>query len=271
MPAGQKLKALRNNRNITVREVERASRRIAEAKGDKRFRISNGWLAQLEKGVSEPGICKIFSLSVIYQVQFFDLIRLYDVDINEIEKYAPVANPTLTQLLSQDPGNDARLARVIPISGQRPTVTSLVSGVPGAEGITPFSPGESHAVSLTYGYIGSNDFTMYPLIRPGSLVEIDTVQNKLKLIAWHSEFERPIYFMELRDGYACGWCELDGNQLLIIPHHLSPASIRRFTFPREAEIVGRVTAYDTYCIDPETESLEAAREQKAMRAKGIAK
>ncbi len=206
MPAGQKLKTLRNNRNITVREVERASRRIAEAKGDKRFRISNGWLAQLEKGVSEPSICKIFSLSVIYQVQFFDLIRLYDVDINEIEKYAPVANPTLTQLLAQDIGNHDRLARVIPVSGP-----------------------------------------------------------------WHSEFERPIYFMELRDGYACGWCELNGNQLLIIPHHLSPASIRRFTYPREAEIVGRVTGYNTYCIDPEPQSLEAAKEQKVMRAKSIRK
>ena len=271
MPAGQKLKALRNNRNITVREVERASRRIAEAKGDKRFRISNGWLAQLEKGVSEPGICKIFSLSVIYQVQFVDLIRLYDVDINEIKKYAPVASPTLTQLLSQDAGKHDRLAAVIPISGQRPTGTSLVPEIPGAGGITPFSPGEHHPVSLTYGHIGSTDFTMYPLIRPGSLVEIDTDQNKLKSIAWHSEFERPIYFMELRDGYACGWCELNGNQLLIIPHHLSPASIRRFPYPREAEIVGRVTGYNTYCIDPEPESLDTATEQKAMRAKSISK
>src|SRR5713101_2252885 len=102
MPAGQKLKALRNNRNITVREVERASRRIAEAKGDKRFSISNGWLAQLEKGVSEPGICKLFSLSVIYRVKFLDLIQLYDVDIDEIEKYEPVANPNATQLVSAE-------------------------------------------------------------------------------------------------------------------------------------------------------------------------
>ena len=50
MPAGQKLKTLRNNRNITVREVEQASRRIAEVKADKKFFISNGWLAQLENG-----------------------------------------------------------------------------------------------------------------------------------------------------------------------------------------------------------------------------
>jgi transcriptional regulator with XRE-family HTH domain len=92
LPVGQRLKALRTNRNITIREVESASLRIAEAKRDKRFSISNGWLAQLEKGVSEPGICKLFSLSVIYRVKFIDLIQLYDVDIDEIEKYEPVAN-----------------------------------------------------------------------------------------------------------------------------------------------------------------------------------
>ena len=55
--------------------------------------------------------------------------------------------------------------------------------------------------------------------------------------------------VELRDGYACGWCELQGNQLLIIPHHSSPASVRRFTYPREAEIVGRVVGYSTSCVD----------------------
>src|SRR5678815_170613 len=99
VPAGQKLKSLRNKRNITVREVEQASRRIADAKGDKRFCISNGWLAQLENGVSEPSICKLFSLSVIYRANFLDLVRLYNVDVDEKEKYEPVADPYITQLI----------------------------------------------------------------------------------------------------------------------------------------------------------------------------
>ena len=94
---------------------------------------------------------------------------------------------------------------------------------------------------------------MYPLIRPGSLLQIDPHQNRLQTASWHNEFERPIYFVELREGYACGWCELQGNQLLIIPHHSSPASVRRFTFPREAEIVGRVVSYYTRCVDHERE------------------
>jgi hypothetical protein len=94
---------------------------------------------------------------------------------------------------------------------------------------------------------------MYPLIRPGSLLQIDQHQNRLQTASWHNEFERPIYFVELREGYACGWCELQGNHLLIIPHHSSPASVRRFTFPREAEIVGRVVSYYTRCVDQERE------------------
>src|SRR4026207_1084811 len=103
------LKSLRNRRSITVRDVEQASRRIAEAKGDKRFCISNGWLAQLENGVSEPSICKLFSLSVIYHANFLDLVRLYNVDVEDKEKYEPVADPYLTQLISHRNNGDDHL------------------------------------------------------------------------------------------------------------------------------------------------------------------
>jgi hypothetical protein len=92
---------------------------------------------------------------------------------------------------------------------------------------------------------------MYPMIRPGALLKIDASQNKLAAIPWRNEYERPIFFIELRDAYACGWCELQANQLLIIPHHSSPSSVRRLLYPREAEIVGRVIEYSTPCIDVE--------------------
>jgi transcriptional regulator with XRE-family HTH domain len=242
VPAGQKLKSLRNKRKITVRDVEQASRRIADVKGDKRFCISNGWLAQLENGASEPSICKLFSLSVIYHANFLDLVRLYNVDVDDKEKYEPVADPHLTQLIADKHNGDG-------LRGQ--LSTSLVSEL-GAMSARQLAGGEEGAPSIIYGHLGSADFTMYPMIRPGALLKIDTSQNKLAAVEWHNEYERPIFFIELREAYACGWCELQGNQLLIIPHHSSPASVRRFTYPREAEIVGRVVRYSTHCIDGET-------------------
>ena len=234
MPAGQTLKSLRNKHNITVREVEQASRRIADVKGDKRFCISNGWLAQLENGVSEPSICKLFSLSVIYHANFLDLVRLYNVDVDDKEKYEPVANPHLTQLISDGNGHQAS---TLP-------ATSLLSEL-GAQ----LAGGEDRAPSIIYAHLGSSDLTMYPMIRPGAQLKIDTSQHKLTAGTWHNEHERPIFFIELREAFACGWCELQGNQLLIIPHPSSPASVRRFTYPREAEIVGRVVGYSTDCVE----------------------
>jgi len=238
VPAGQKLKSLRNRRNITVREVEQASRRIADVKGDKRFCISNGWLAQLENGDSEPSIWKLFSLSVIYHANLLDLLLLYNIDVNQKENYEPVADPYLTQLISQN-GSGQAVAE-ISASGNRLSTGLNVSQIANAEDCP------SHII---YGHLGLTEFTMYPMIRPGALLKIDTSQNKLVTNAWRNEYERPIYFIELRGAYACGWCELQGNQLLIIPHHSSRATVRRFTYPREAEIVGRVVSYSTSCVD----------------------
>ena len=261
MPAGQTLKSLRNKRNITVREVEQASRRIADAKGDKRFCISNGWLAQLENGFSEPSICKLFSLSVIYHANFLDLVRLYNVDVDEKEKYEPVANPHLTQLISDaQSGNGHSTSSTL--HAQLSTI--LISEL-GAMSAPQFA-GEQRAKSIIYAHLGSSDFTMYPMIRPGALLKIDTSHKKLAAGTWHNEHGRPIFFIELREAYACGWCDLQGNQLLIIPHPSSPASVRCFTYPREAEIVGRVVSYSTHCVDPESGELGNIKRVRARNS-----
>ncbi len=102
-----------------------------------------------------------------------------------------------------------------------------------------------------YGYIGLDDLTLYPLLRPGSFVQIDRTVRKVHPLKWRTEYDRPIYFIELRDGYACSWCEQNGNQLLLVPHPLSPCSIRSFQQGGDAEIVGQVTGVAMRIVDAE--------------------
>ena len=83
---------------------------------------------------------------------------------------------------------------------------------------------------------------MYPLLRPGSFVQIDSHATRTPAADWQTEFDRPIYFVELRDGDACAWCEMRGAQITLIPHPLSACTIRQFAYPNEAEIIGQVTA-----------------------------
>jgi transcriptional regulator with XRE-family HTH domain len=246
--AGQKLKLLRNNRNITVRGVEQASRRLAELMGDKRYCISNGWLAQLENDISAPTIWKLFSLSVIYETNIPDLLGFYGIDFNKLGKLGSLGNQEQPHSISATGISSAPFVSS--------AVTRLIPELRNTGAALPWEVNGNKR--LIGGYIGLADMTMYPLIRPGSLVQIDTSQNKPRAGSWHNEFERPIFFIELRDGFACGWCELQNKQLSIIPHPLSSVSIRRFMYPREAEIVGRVVAYHTRCV--ETESARDAKQ-----------
>jgi hypothetical protein len=96
----QSLKSLRISLNVTIRQVELESRKIAEAKSDNRFYISNARLAQLENNPSsEPSLWKLFSLSAIYRVRLIELMRFYNVDADEVDKYRTIAAPGGTCLL----------------------------------------------------------------------------------------------------------------------------------------------------------------------------
>jgi hypothetical protein len=83
---------------------------------------------------------------------------------------------------------------------------------------------------------------MYPLLRPGALVVIDDSRRKIVAGGWRHEFERPIYFLERRDGYVCGWCSLVGGRLVLQPHPASMCLPSVYAYPSEIEVIGQVVA-----------------------------
>ena len=97
-----------------------------------------------------------------------------------------------------------------------------------------------------YGYIGTKDRTMSPLLPPGTFVQIDAKQSRIRkgsstMPMGQSPFAQPIYFLDIRNGYACGWCEIRDGVLTLIPHPDSGEQTRTFRYPSEVEVVGRVT------------------------------
>jgi hypothetical protein len=93
---------------------------------------------------------------------------------------------------------------------------------------------------------GAADWTMWPLLPPGTFVQIDPKQTRvqkgpIQKEAGQSQFARPIYFLDIRTGHACAWCEIKNGVLTLIPHAHSGQQTRTFRHPHEAEVVGRVT------------------------------
>jgi transcriptional regulator with XRE-family HTH domain len=241
---GDQLRDLRNRLGITTREVEEFSRTIAEDRQNEEFYISNAWLTQLENKNSIPSIYKLYSLSVIYRTKFNDLLMTFGIDLSATSRYQlalPLQNTHLSSFEPPDPDKSV----TFPVRFDKTfdlETTSLISRMVEVWGEIPVALLQRLDLRhCQYGYIGIQDFTMYPLLRPGSFVQIDSHPSRVQTSEWRTELDRPIYFVELRDGYACSWCEVRNAQLMLIPHPLSGCTIRQFAYPSEAEIIGRVT------------------------------
>ena len=252
--AGEELKELRLRLGITTREVTDLSQKVVDSEGNEEFRVSNAWLSEIENSGSVPSIYKLYALSVIYHVKFADLLQLYGVDIkkiNQLQTEIPLPQTHLTSLeVFDDTGTVTFPIRFD--NGFDRGKTNLLSRMVELWGEVPIGVIRHLDVRHSmYGYIGLEDRTLYPLLRPGSFVQIDASIKKILPVKWQTEYERPIYFVELRGGYVCSWCELQGTQLILVPHPGSGCMIRQFKYEVEAEIVGRVTGLAMRIVAPD--------------------
>src|SRR6266404_7504818 len=242
MQPGEELKEIRTRLGITTRDVAERSEKIAEQEKNTEFLISSSWLSQLETHPKTlPGVHKLFTLACVYHVTHASLLELYGMGPQKIAVYQdqmPIQKTHLIPVAASEEQTTVELPLRFD-SGLNLNKTNLLSRMIETWGQVPLEV--LRRLDLrhrSYGFIGIDDYTLYPLIKPGSFIQIDPEIKKLKAQISRTEFDRPIYFLDLRNEYACGWCELLGDKLLVVPHPLSPCKIRAFTYPEEAEILG---------------------------------
>jgi transcriptional regulator with XRE-family HTH domain len=238
---GQRLKQLRERLGLTLRKVEMLSRRLAQEKHNQDFFISRGWLNNVENGAYTPGFFKLYSLGAIYGTHWSSIFGLFGLHLRDFGHDQAMFAPPKTQLATDLPESEDTI--LVPMSREslRLDRTNLLSKLVEIWGEVPVRLIQHLDLrNSTYGFVGIADKRMFPIIRPGSIVQIDQNQRKVINTKWDNEYDRPIYFLELRGEYLCSWCELGGGYLSAIPHPNSRCEVRRFAYPREADIVGRV-------------------------------
>lgn len=240
---GRYLREKRLQLGLSLREVQDASVILAAEENNEEMYISFARLLQIETESSPPSIFKILSLSVIYGIDFIYLLQHYGVRPDRIHKYRkkvsrhfthPIStemhepDTTVTVPLRIDPRfhweNTELINKVVAIWGEIP-----------ASLLAHFNPREH-----LYAYVGLKDYTMFPLIRPGALVMVDGKRNRIVQEAWQNEYERPIYLIEMHDGYRVSWCQFEAGKLMLVPYPASPVRIQAVSFPDDAVVVGQV-------------------------------
>jgi len=238
---GQRLRLLREQLGLTMRDVEMGSARIAEKHGNDEFSIPPSRLSDIETKNVLPSMFRLYSLAAIYRRDIREIMSWYGVDVDSMAIDMDVVVPRKSHLsgalntlssvevpLRLDPGFDPRrtvnFGRMVEQWGLVPMAY-----------LAQFS-----TYQFTYGYIGSEDLTMYPILPPGSFVQIDEARNKVTDGGWRSEYERPIYFVETRSGHTCCWCSINKDEIVLQPHPLSPVAVRVLRYPQQAEVIGQV-------------------------------
>jgi len=231
---GGKLRTIRNHWKLSLREVEERTQRLAQQWNNPSYRISASWLDRVERENRDLSAMKLIVLAAVYGLNPEQMLAICPTGPTA-DSVVPLSGPNATLLLSEGPLNDHARSWL---------PDTLVTETPPEQ--TMLLPNENGGTAspLRRGVVGQRDRTLEPMIRPGSVVLIDTQKRAIAhRREWTSEFDRPIYFLLTREGYVTGFCELDkeADWLTLVPHPLSFETSRRWKYRKEIEVVGTVT------------------------------
>ena len=237
---GEKLKRARERLKLTYRDVEKASQLLAQRRASDEFAIALSRLADIENKGTVPTIFRLFSLCAIYRLNWEEVLGWYGVPLDLLpaeslmtplnETHAVQIHPAGTFTVPQPEDAEIDL-----------NATTFLSHIIRRWGKTGLSFLNGWDLRQhRYGFIGLEDWSMYPVLRPGSLVLIDESKRRIATDGWTSETDRPIYFLLHRDGYRCGWCTQYEDQILVQPHPSSHQKPGLYAVG-EIDVIGQVT------------------------------
>ena len=240
--AGQKLKNVRERLNLRFRDVEEASYRIAALNKNDEYCIAISRLADIENKGVVPSMFRLYSLCAIYRLDITEVFEWYGVNLAEMPADARSVEIDRTHTIGFKPSDQGEVMLPLALDPNIDLSKSVfLSRSIQKWGRLPLMLlGGYDLKHHTYAYIGTDDWTMYPILQPGSFVMVDEARRKILSSGWTGEFDRPIYFVEHRHGFACGWCSVDNNRFILQPHPASGCEAQVFD-ENEAEIIGQIT------------------------------
>ena len=153
---------------------------IASEEDNDNFYISAARLTQIENEPSIPSVFKLFSLCSVYGLDLHDVLSKFGVNANRVHSYRSRFLPETTRVTSAEVyGFEDKVLVPVRIDPSfRWETTQLINRVVALwERFAPLLINRNTR-RRTYGYVGLTDKTMYPLLRPGSLIMMDPERTR---------------------------------------------------------------------------------------------
>jgi len=234
---GEVLRSVRVQWGLSLRDVRNRSLGLAEEWGSRAYEVSGSWLCKAERGNPDITVPKLISLATIYSRPPEELLRLCLPADARSKQRNVCFGPRPAVLVGSERLLDREELDLLPdgfVSTSIPEDTMLL----------PLQPARTSS-PFRRAVVGCRDRALFPMVRPGSVLEIDT---RKKAIAsrkeWTNEFDRPIYLLQTHVSLVSGWCELDEDSqyLTLKTHPLSGFESARWRYKQDVEVIGRTLA-----------------------------
>lgn len=243
--AGGRLRKAREDLGLKFRDVEAASQKIAERHKNSDFVIFIGRLSDIENQGTLPSIFRLYSLCCIYRLRMTEVLSWFGIPVDSMAADAAMVKIGNTHVVDFDiTGTDV----MVPISlnpGLDLHKTAFLTEAIQRWGKMPLAlVGGTDPKQFHYGFMGTDDSSMNPVIPPGSLLVIDHSKRRIQASGWASAAQRPVYFLQHKSGYFCRWVSVHDNgagvqMMSLIANPASDAPVR--TFPvDEVDVLGLV-------------------------------
>ena len=209
------------------------------------FALNPGWINNIRQSGSIPSLRHLHAISVHMKLTFGGVLRIFDIDLDDLVRYEEMLNADRTRLVETYPFDRDRLVQVpsalaatahfdrtayiadLVQSWQRVPIRALRGSYWQREG-------------FLYGKLGIADRMAWPVIPPGSYLQIAPLPNPVTSLA-----PRAFYFLQHAKGYFCCRCSLKEGWLDLITNDSEYTGPFRFRYGHEVRAVGRITAFAT--------------------------
>ena len=233
---GTLLRSIRTEWGLSLREVKDRTELLAKQWSNPRYASSFSHLAKLELGRHDIRVSTLISLSHIYSKRPETLVDACLPPQYHAPVFDPLEGPNSTVLITE--------GRLYERAEQLLPMTRLSPNIPESTALVA-NEINSHRNRYRKAIVGRKDRFLYPMIRPGAIITVDTHQRAIASHKeWTNEFDRPIYLLYTRNGYVCGWCQLTegGTRLNVVSHVMAKLDVLPLTYGKDVEVVGRVVA-----------------------------
>lgn len=205
----------------TITELSAATRRRYGSRSP--YFIPASFLYQLRSGVT-PHVCQIVALSESTGYRFFDWLRIFGFDLQQIPRLQIRLHPQRTILIT--PMED----------GFEPFLSQY------GESSLPWPQPQEWSAHRRYLFakIGSSDALACPNLLPGSIVRVDRYYAQRVRGLDHAFIRHFLWLVELPGGLTCSQVKwIDDRQIVLLPSR-PPWGRWPLRLPMEARILGLV-------------------------------